>query len=121
AAMPAPERRKSRRETPWALAWVSLRAARRAWYSSCSAVGGEGKNSSLEQMTDGMGPTASGWASRSRLRTHIGRCLREVRERVMGLGDSGKRHAAYLMHAAAERGRGKSSGRVSPAGVSAPP
>src|SRR4051812_2839640 len=69
--MPAPERRKSRRETPCALAFASASASSRAANSFCWGEGGGGMNSSLEQMRLGMGPTASAWASRSHLRTHM--------------------------------------------------
>src|SRR5262245_38889662 len=69
--MPLPERRKSRRETPWAWAACSLSSCRRASNCTCSGVCGGGMNSSLEAIRVGMGETASFWASSSHLRTHM--------------------------------------------------
>src|SRR5438270_5357349 len=83
--MPDPERRKSRRETPWALACLALRASRRASNSFCWGVWGGGMNSSLEAIRVGIGDGASTWASRSHLRTHMaGPRRREGQDRFAG-------------------------------------
>src|SRR4051794_12958072 len=68
--MPLPERRNSRRPTPWRAASSSLIAFKRASNSISSGDGGGGTNSSLETTRVGIGAASS--PSRSHLRTHIG-------------------------------------------------
>src|SRR5262245_59577330 len=97
--MPLPERRKSRRETPWAFAVCSLSSASRASNCFCSGVCGGGMNSSLEAIRVGVGETTSLWASSSHLRTHMAassRCHTGERSSCTGAYPAGGREVSVV-------------------------